>query len=119
MYKWFLLANGAWDLLCAGGIFLDIPYVGAVHMAYWTNTEDSNNLAARHLMAHLVLTWGCMRLASFAGMGPEWAFFSYLIEGFVFGTEAVLFRLMHVAQALAVALLSCALAILFVPSFTL
>ena len=64
-------------------------------------------------MAYLILTWGCMRLASASGAGLEWACVSYLIEGIVFVSEAMVFGRMRTVAGVAVALVSFFLALCY------
>jgi hypothetical protein len=114
LFECVLLVNAIWDFMCAASILSNsniLSYFSTAHTHLWKQQTDRENNAATHLMAYLVLCWGCMRLAA-AVMGM-WrvALFSYLLEALVFACEAVLFGTMHYGQAMAVSLASLALAL--------
>ena len=114
LFECVLIVNAIWDFTCAIFILSNsniLPYFSTAHTHLWKQQTDRENNAATHLMAYLVLCWGCMRLAA-AVMGM-WgvALFSYLLEALVFACEAGLFGTMHYGQAMAVSLASLALAL--------
>ena len=92
---------------------MDIRPLNTVHTSLWKEGEGGDTPAASHLMAYLILYWGCMRLASASGAPIEWAVVSFLVEGVVFACEGLIFGKVHAAQGMAVAFVSFGLALCY------
>ena len=100
--SFILLANAIFDLLCSFSILANLGPLSTIHTSLWLESFDSTNGAATHLMAFLIFAWGTMRFWGAFGICRSAAFFSYLLEGIVFGSETLVFHRMHFAQGLAV-----------------
>ena len=107
-----LAVNAVWDFCCFFSIMTNTPPLSTVHTQLWKDASDRSNQAASHLMAYLVLSWGCLRLFAAVKCRLEIALLSYLFEAVVFACEAALFETMHYEQGMAVSFVSLVLACL-------
>ena len=112
VFDCILAANVLWDFTCAFCILTNTSPFSTVHTHLWKNHTDRNNRAACHLMAYLVLSWGCLRLYGLVMATRGIVVFSYVMEALVFACEAVLFGTMLYEEALAVSCFSLMLAVM-------
>ena len=111
VFDCILAANVLWDFTCAFCILTHTSPFSTAHTHLWKNHTDRNNRAACHLMAYLVLSWGCLRLYGLVMATRGIVVFSYVMEALVFACEAVLFGTMLYGEALAVSCFSLMLAL--------
>ena len=57
-----ILLNCIWDFICSFSILTNYSILSTIHSNIWIDNKNKENIAAKHLMAYLILYWGSMRL---------------------------------------------------------
>lgn len=109
---YLIILNCIWDFACSFSILLNYSTLSKIHPNIWIENKNKENIAAKHLMAYLILFWGSMRLFGLIFDIKSIIIFSYIFEGLVFLCESYYFGMMDKQQSLIIALLSFIIALL-------
>ena len=107
-----ILLNCIWDFICSFSILTNYSILSTIHSNIWIDNKNKENIAAKHLMAYLILYWGSMRLFGLIFDIKNIIIFSYIFEGLVFLCESYYFNMMDKQQSLIIALLSFIIALI-------
>jgi hypothetical protein len=101
-----ILLNCIWDFLCGIAILSNYSILSKIHTNIWIESKNKENIAAKHLMAYLILYWGLMRLYGLIFNLKDVIIFSYIFEGLIFLIEAYYFNNMNINKSLVIFILS-------------
>ena len=107
-----ILLNCIWDFICSFSILTNYSILSTIHSNIWIDNKNKENIAAKHLMAYLILYWGSMRLFGLIFDIKNIIIFSYIFEGLIFLCESYYFNMMDKQQSLIIALLSFIIALI-------
>ena len=107
-----ILLNCIWDFICSFSILTNYSILSTIHSNIWIDNKNKENIAAKHLMAYLILYWGSMRLFGLIFDIKNIIIFSYIFEGLIFLCESYYFNMMDKQQSLIIALLSFTIALI-------
>jgi hypothetical protein len=107
-----ILLNCIWDFLCGIAILSNYSILSKIHTNIWIEDKNKENIAAKHLMAYLILYWGSMRLYGLIFDLKDVIIFSYIFEGLIFIIEAYYYNNMNINKSLMISLLSFIIIIL-------
>ena len=107
-----ILLNCIWDFICSFSILTNYSILSTIHSNIWIDNKNKENIAAKHLMAYLILYWGSMRLFGLIFDIKNIIIFSYIFDGLIFLCESYYFNMMDKQQSLIIALLSFIIALI-------
>jgi hypothetical protein len=108
-----IIINCIWDFICFIAILNNYPkLLSEAHTNLWVTSSNRDNIAAKHLMAYLVLYWGCMRLYGLIYDLKSIIIFSYIFEGLIFIYEAIIFKSMYIKSSIIISFTSFIIAII-------